>query len=91
MKKIVFFASFVFSISSSFGYEAQIRKGELPSTIGAMIEKANLEATAHFDLSDFYLIEDRNLATSRYQLYVQQSEQIPVAKTAIRIWSNKST
>ncbi len=91
MKKIVFFASFVFSMSSAFSYEAQIRKGELPSTIGAMIEKANLEANAHFDLSDFYLVEDRNLATSRYQLFVQQSEQIPVAKTAIRIWSNKST
>lgn len=90
MKKIVFFVSFVF-ISAAFGYEAQIRKGELPATIEALIEKANQETSANFEISDFYLVEDRNLATSRYQLYVQQTEQIPVAKTAIRIWSNKST
>jgi hypothetical protein len=78
-------------MSAAFGYEAQITKGTLPATIEAMIEKANTETLVKFEASDFYLIEDRILATSRFQMYVQQSQQIPVAKTAIRIWSDKAS
>jgi hypothetical protein len=90
MKKIAFFATLTF-MSAAFGYEAKLIKGSVPATLEAMIEKVNRETKLDFKVSDFYLIEDRVLATSRYQLYVQQSQQIPVAKTAIRIWSHKQT
>jgi hypothetical protein len=90
MKKTAFLATLTF-MSAAFGYEAKITKGQLPATFQAMLEKANAETQVNFEESDFYLIEDRELATSRYQMYVQQSQDIPVAQTAIRIWSNKVT
>ncbi|MBA2404785.1 MAG: hypothetical protein H0V66_08440 [Bdellovibrionales bacterium] len=88
MKKTAFLASLAF-MSAAFGYEAQVTKGALPATVQAMLEKANAETQVNFKESDFYLIEDRALATSRFQMYVQHSQQIPVAATAIRIWSDK--
>ena len=90
MKKMALLASLTF-VSAAFGYEAKITKGGLPATVEAMLEKANADTQLDFKLSDFYLIEDRELATSRYQMYVQQSQQVPVAKTAIRIWSHKAS
>ena len=90
MKKTAFLASLTF-MSAAFGYEAKVTKGELPASLQAMIGKANSETQVNFKESDFYLIEDRVLATSRFQMYAQQSQQIPVAYTAIRIWSNKVT
>ena len=90
MKKTAFLATLTF-MSAAFGYEAKITKGSLPATLQAMIDKANTETQVKFEDSDFYLIEDRLLATSRFQMYVQQSQQIPVAKTAIRIWSDKAS
>ena len=77
MKKTVLLASLTF-MTAAFGYEAQVTKGELPATFQAMLEKANNETQLSFQESDFYLIEDRELATSRYQMYVQQSQQIPL-------------
>jgi hypothetical protein len=88
MKKTAFLATLAF-MSAAFGYEAKITKGELPATVQAMLDKANADTQVNFQASDFYLIEDRVLATSRFQMFVQQSQQIPVAKTAIRIWSDK--
>ena len=90
MKKTAFLATLTF-MSAAFGYEAKITKNELPATIQAMLEKANTDTQVNFQASDFYLIEDRVLATSRFQMFVQQSQQIPVAKTAIRIWSDKTS
>lgn len=90
MKKTAFLASLTF-MSAAFGYEAKITKGGLPATMQAMLEKANAETQVNFKESDFYLVEDRVLATSRFQMYVQHSQQIPVAATAIRIWSDKVT
>lgn len=90
MKKTALLATFAF-ISAAFGYEAQVKKDELPASIEAMLEKAQTDTQVEFKLSDFYLIEDRELATSRFQMYVQHSQQIPVAQTAIRIWSDKNS
>jgi len=78
-------------MSAAFGYEAKITKGALPATFEAMLEKANAETKVIFEDTDFYLIEDRELATSRFQMFVQHSQQVPVAQTAIRIWSDKKT
>ncbi len=90
MKKTAFLATLTF-MSAAFGYEAKVTKGGLPATVQAMLEKANAETQVNFQESDFHLIEDRALATSRFQMYVQHSQQIPVAKTAIRIWSDKTS
>ncbi len=70
-------------------YEAKVLKGQLPPSLEALIAKANQETQLNFKTSDFYLVEDRMLATSRFQMFVQQSQEIPVARTAIRIWSDK--
>jgi hypothetical protein len=90
MKKTAFLATLTF-MSAAFGYEAKITKGGLPATMQAMLEKANAETQVNFQESDFHLVEDRALATSRFQMFVQHSQQIPVAATAIRIWSDKTT
>jgi hypothetical protein len=90
MKKTLLLATLTF-VSSAFGYEAKITKGMLPATMDAMLEKANADTRAKFKLADFYLVEDREMATSRFVMYVQHAKDIPVAQTAIRIWSDKTT
>lgn len=90
MKKTAFLATLTF-MSAAFGYEAQVTKGALPATMDAMLTKANAETSLTFGVEDFLLIEDRELATSRFKMYVQVNEEIPVTQTAIRIWSDKKT
>lgn len=90
MKMTVLFVLLVLA-NAAFGYEAKVTKGQLPATLAAMILKANADTKAEFTNDDFYLIETRSLATSQFQMFVQKTEGLPVAKTAIRIWSNKTT
>lgn len=90
MKKTALLATLVFT-TLAHGYEAQIRKGQLPANLNAMIAKANAETKATFAEKDFALIEKRELATSSFQMYVQVNSMIPVAGTAVRIWSDKKT
>lgn len=90
MKKTAFLATLTF-MSAAFGYEAKVTKGALPANLESMIKKVNSEAQVTFTARDFHLIEDRELATSRFQMYVQHNQLIPVAKTAIRIWSDKES
>ena len=90
MKKTAFLATLTF-MSAAFGYEAKITKGQLPADIEVMIQKASTDTNVAFSLNDFHKIEDREMATSRFQMYVQHNNLIPVARTAIRIWSDKKT
>ncbi len=90
MKKTTFLASLVF-MSAAYGYEAQVSKGTLPATMDAMIEKVNVETSLRFSINDFIKVEDLQLATSRFEMYVQAHQGVPVSKTAVRIWSDKST
>lgn len=77
-------------ISQAFAYEALIKKGTERPELEALIAKANLDTGLNFELKDFELIEDRSLATSQFQFYVQMNSGIPVSGTAIRIWRDKS-
>lgn len=72
-------------------YEAQVKKGALAPTLEAMIEKASAETGVAFTSKHFQLIEERELATSKYYFYVQSNSMIPVAGTAIRIWKDLET
>ncbi len=90
MKKIALLATLAFT-TLAHGYEAQIRKGQLPADLNAMINKANADTKSDFSVNDFVLIEKRELATSSFQMYVQVNKMIPVAGTAVRIWSDKKT
>lgn len=90
MKKTVFLATLTF-MSAAFGYESKVTKGQLPATLEAMIAKVNSDTNLNFQKSDFFAIEDRELATSRFQMFVQHSQFVPVASTAVRIWSHKVT
>lgn len=91
MKTKAFLLTLTLSLSSAFAYEAQIKKGEMPADFDALLEKARQETGARFSKTDFQLIEKRDLATSRFTMYVQTNSMIPVARTAVRIWSDLKT
>ncbi len=91
MKKTLLLATTLSLISSAYAYEAQIKKGGMAPDLDALLEKARTETGVNFDKENIALIEDRDLATSHYKFYVQTSQFIPVAQTAIRVWSDKNT
>lgn len=90
LKTTVFLASLLI-LSNTHAYEAKITKGELPANIEALLNKARTETGADFQKSNFVLVEERELATSKFTMYVQVNSMIPVAKTAVRIWSDLKT
>lgn len=77
--------------SSAQAYEAQVKKGLLPATLSSMLEKASQDTGVTFEASDFMKIEERELATAKFEMFVQTNSQIPVAKTAVRVWSDLKT
>lgn len=89
MKKTAFLVSLL--ASSAFAYEAQVKKGELEAKLETLLNKARVETGVDFDSSNFQLIEERDLATSKFMMYVQTSSQVPVSGTAVRFWSNPKT
>ncbi|MFL5783059.1 MAG: hypothetical protein ACJ76H_00535, partial [Bacteriovoracaceae bacterium] len=90
MKKTLLLATLTMA-SSAFAYEAQVTKGAMNPDVDALLAKARVETGVDFAKENIALIEDRDLATSHYKYYVQTSQFIPVAQTAIRIWSDKQT
>ncbi len=90
MKTAVFLAALTL-MGSAQAYEAQISRGKHPATLDAMLEKARKETGAAFEKDNFTFIETRDLATSKFTMYVQTNSMIPVAKTAVRIWSDLKT
>ncbi len=78
-------------LSSAYAYEAKITKGQMASDLNSFLEKARIETGVAFNKDDFQLIENRDLATSRFTMYVQTNSMIPIAKTAVRIWSDLKT
>lgn len=89
MKKALFLATLLTAFAHA--YEARIKKGEAAADLEVLLAKASLETGTTFNKSDFLLIEDRELATSKFQMFVQTNSMIPVAKTAVRIWRNLYT
>lgn len=77
--------------TSAYAYEAKIKKGELNANLDELLAKATLDTGVNFNKSDFLLIEERELATSNFKMFVQTNSFIPVAKTAIRTWTNTKT
>lgn len=90
MKKTLLLATLSL-ISSAYGYEAQLKKGSMPADLDSLLQKARTETGVEFSKENIALIEDRELATSNYKFYVQTNQFIPVAGTAIRVWSDKKT
>lgn len=90
MKSLRFFLFLTLTMSAH-AYEAQVRKGELPAKLSSLLEKATQDTGVNFDHFTFLLIENRDLATSNFQMYVQTNSGVPVAKTAVRIWTDKNS
>ncbi len=91
MKSFVFALSLLaFSLSSE-AYQAMVKKGELSPSLEAALGKASADTGVTFSKDDFQLIEERSLATSHFTMYVQTIAQVPVAKTAVRIWADKTS
>lgn len=73
-------------------YEAKVLKGQMATAdLDTLLAKASAETGVEFDRKNFMLIEARDLATSKYSFYVQTNSMIPVAKTAVRIYSDLKT
>lgn len=90
MKSFAFLAALCF-LGNTYAYEATITKGQMAPELPVLLEKASSETNVTFETSDFELIEDRALATSNFKMYVQMNSGVPVAKTAVRIWTNLLT
>jgi hypothetical protein len=90
MKKTALLATLAF-VSVAHAYEAKLTKGQMPANISAMLAKASADTQITFDEEAFLLVEDRNLATSNFKMYVQTNSFIPVSQTAVRIWSDLKT
>lgn len=78
-------------LGTAYGYEATIKKGELQGDLQTLLQKASSDTGTQFERSDFILIEERDLATSKFTMYVQSNSMIPVAQTAVRIWTDHKT
>ncbi len=90
MKKFLLALSLLTLSHSGEAYEAMVQKGQLSPNLEAMLAKASRETGVNFRKADFQLIEERTLATSHFTMYVQTNSQVPVAKTAVRIWADKT-
>ncbi len=86
MKKALLLA--ILLTTYAHAYESRVIKGEMAPDLDSLLSKASGETGVDFKKSDFLLIEDRELATSKFQMYVQTNSMVPVAKTAVRIWRN---
>ena len=78
-------------LPNAYAYEAQLTKGQLTPSLEALLEKASADSGVSFDATDFIIVEKRELATSNYSMYIQTTVDVPVADTAVRIWSYKKT
>ncbi|MCB0348340.1 MAG: hypothetical protein KDD37_05865, partial [Bdellovibrionales bacterium] len=64
---------------------------EVESTdLSALVTKINTSLGTKLKPSDFLLFEDRDLATSKFQMYVQTIAGIPVRSASIRSWTDTS-
>lgn len=90
MKKHLLLATLALA-GTAHAYEAVVTKGQLSPDLRTLLEKASRESGVDFDRGSFQLIENRNLATSNYKFFVQTSSLVPVAKTAVRIWTDLKT
>ena len=68
----------IFLLAPAYAYEARITKGQLSPELEILLEKASGESGIEFKSSDFLLIEERNLATSKFTMYVQSNSMVPV-------------
>ncbi len=90
MKISLILAVLVFAATAT-AYEGRVTKGQLSPDLQSMLAKAEADTGVAFDAENFMLIEDRKMATSHFKFYVQTNSMVPVAKTAIRIWSDLQT
>lgn len=96
MQKFVLIASL---LVCSFTFAAiqdpiQVRltgKQQTGAHLSEILKKINEIAKANYSESDFKLFEERDLATSHYQFYVQTLKETPLRKRALRIWSDLKT
>ncbi|MBC7465337.1 MAG: hypothetical protein H7256_05040 [Bdellovibrio sp.] len=56
-----------------------------------VVEVINQKSGTKLSASDFFLIEDRDLANNHFQMYVQSVNGLPVSQKTIRLWTNLNT
>lgn len=98
MQKSIFILALIFLNSIAFAFEEktplQIRwtgKQDTESRFVEIIKKINLATKSNYSTSDFKLFEERDLATSHFQFFVQVLKDTPLRKRSLRIWSDLKT
>jgi hypothetical protein len=56
-----------------------------------VVEAVNQRTGFHLSASHFLLVEDRELATSNFKMFVQMAAGVPVSQRAIRLWTDLKT
>ncbi|OQW53469.1 MAG: hypothetical protein A4S09_07670 [Proteobacteria bacterium SG_bin7] len=63
-------------------------KQQTESRFSELLKKINEITQSNYVESDFKLFEERDLATSHYQFYVQVLKDAPLRRRTVRIWSD---
>lgn len=80
----------VFSTLSVHAYEARYTKGQIEPNLSVLLTEASTTTGVTFNPTTFRLVEERDLATSKFTMWVQAVRGIPVSGTAVRVWADKN-
>ncbi len=90
MQKLIFIIATLIGLNA-FGKPLQFRwvgSQDSESRPEEILKKINLQSGNKFSIVDFKLFEERDLATSHFQYYVQVLKGTPVRGRSLRIWSD---
>lgn len=59
--------------------------------LSPILEQINQELGTGLGVWDYVLLEDRDLATSHFQMWTQVSQDLPIQGAAVRIWTDRET
>lgn len=76
---------------SAYAYQARYTKGQIEPNLEVLLQAASTATGVSFNPTTFRLVEERELATSKFQMWVQAVRGIPVASTAVRVWSKEGS
>lgn len=76
------------------GQEFSLRwtaKDDVDASFSHVVDVVNLKTGAGLSTSDFTIFEDKELATSRFRMYLQVAAQVPLRDRSIRVWTDLKT
>lgn len=80
----------VFSTLSVHAYEARYTKGQIEPNLEVLLKEASNSTGVAFKADTFRMVEERELATSKFSMWTQAVRGVPVSGTAVRVWTDKT-